>query len=90
MLKSYSLILFQQVPVKRLSVPIQPVFEIAVEDPQKVGDPVRGYTMYTVQTKVILMTWHEFSSLCFLDNESALLQILFLRLAAILRLPLAL
>ncbi|KZT20089.1 Vps5-domain-containing protein [Neolentinus lepideus HHB14362 ss-1] len=30
---------------------IQPVFTISVEDPQKVGDPIRGYTMYTVHTR---------------------------------------
>ncbi|VDB90633.1 unnamed protein product [Peniophora sp. CBMAI 1063] len=28
-----------------------PVFQITVSDPQKVGDPIRGYTMYTVHTK---------------------------------------
>jgi sorting nexin-1/2 len=27
-----------------------PVFTIHVSDPQKVGDPIRGYTMYTVHT----------------------------------------
>ncbi|OSD02924.1 Vps5-domain-containing protein [Trametes coccinea BRFM310] len=30
---------------------IQPVFVISVDDPQKVGDPIRPYTMYTVHTK---------------------------------------
>jgi sorting nexin-1/2 len=30
----------------------RPMFSITVEDPQKVGDPIRGYTMYTVQTSV--------------------------------------
>lgn len=31
---------------------IQPEFVITVDDPQKVGDPIRGYTMYTVHTRV--------------------------------------
>ena len=31
---------------------IQPVFVISVDDPQRVGDPIRAYTMYTVHTKV--------------------------------------
>ncbi|KAI0705214.1 Vps5 C terminal like-domain-containing protein [Cytidiella melzeri] len=30
---------------------IAPVFSITVDDPQRVGDPIRGYTMYTVHTK---------------------------------------
>ncbi|KAI0073528.1 Vps5-domain-containing protein [Panus rudis PR-1116 ss-1] len=28
-----------------------PTFVITVDDPQRVGDPIRGYTMYTVHTK---------------------------------------
>ncbi|KZT39373.1 Vps5-domain-containing protein [Sistotremastrum suecicum HHB10207 ss-3] len=30
---------------------IAPLFTITVDDPQKVGDPIRGYTLYTVTTK---------------------------------------
>ncbi|KAI0923926.1 hypothetical protein AcW1_006742 [Taiwanofungus camphoratus] len=30
---------------------IQPVFLVTVDDPQRVGDPIRAYTMYTVHTK---------------------------------------
>ncbi|OJT02912.1 Vacuolar protein sorting-associated protein vps5 [Trametes pubescens] len=30
---------------------IQPTFVISVDDPQRVGDPIRAYTMYTVHTK---------------------------------------
>ncbi|KAI0272519.1 Vps5 C terminal like-domain-containing protein [Gloeopeniophorella convolvens] len=30
---------------------LQPLFTITVDDPQKVGDPIRGYTMYTVHTR---------------------------------------
>ncbi|THH16957.1 hypothetical protein EW146_g3758 [Bondarzewia mesenterica] len=30
---------------------LQPEFVISVDDPQKVGDPIRGYTMYTVHTR---------------------------------------
>ncbi|KAI9063885.1 Vps5-domain-containing protein, partial [Trametes sanguinea] len=37
-------------PVKK-DTGIQPVFVISVDDPQKVGDPIRPYTMYTVHTK---------------------------------------
>ncbi|KAF8159458.1 Vps5 C terminal like-domain-containing protein, partial [Crassisporium funariophilum] len=29
----------------------QPVFMISVDDPQKVGDPIRSFTMYTVHTR---------------------------------------
>ncbi|EPQ56316.1 Vps5-domain-containing protein [Gloeophyllum trabeum ATCC 11539] len=35
----------------KLGKGIQPLFVISVEDPQKVGDPIRGYTMYTVHTR---------------------------------------
>ncbi|KAF7794252.1 hypothetical protein EIP86_005385 [Pleurotus ostreatoroseus] len=30
---------------------IAPVFTITVDDPQRIGDPIRGYTLYTVHTK---------------------------------------
>ncbi|KAH9479365.1 Vacuolar protein sorting-associated protein vps5 [Psilocybe cubensis] len=30
---------------------LQPVFTITVDDPQKVGDPIRSFTMYTVHTR---------------------------------------
>ncbi|KAF9466094.1 Vps5 C terminal like-domain-containing protein [Collybia nuda] len=30
---------------------LQPVFVISVDDPQKVGDPIRSFTMYTVHTR---------------------------------------
>ena len=33
---------------------IRPVFVITVDDPQRVGDPIRAYTMYTVHTKVCI------------------------------------
>jgi hypothetical protein len=35
---------------------IQPVFMITVDDPQKVGDPIRSFTMYTVHTRVSLFS----------------------------------
>ncbi|KAG6919516.1 hypothetical protein DXG01_005106 [Tephrocybe rancida] len=38
-------------PLKRNDSGLQPVFVISVDDPQKVGDPIRGYTMYTVHTR---------------------------------------
>lgn len=37
--------------LKRTDSGLQPVFVISVDDPQKVGDPIRGYTMYTVHTR---------------------------------------
>ncbi|KAH8832985.1 Vps5 C terminal like-domain-containing protein [Flagelloscypha sp. PMI_526] len=37
-------------PKKGTSEP-QPSFTISVDDPQKVGDPIRSFTMYTVHTK---------------------------------------
>ncbi|KAI0312300.1 Vps5 C terminal like-domain-containing protein [Amylostereum chailletii] len=37
-------------PAKKDKIP-QPTFSITVDDPQKVGDPIRGYTMYTVHTR---------------------------------------
>ncbi|KAF5383683.1 hypothetical protein D9615_003643 [Tricholomella constricta] len=44
--------LFSDVPpLKRTDSGLQPVFVISVDDPQKVGDPIRGYTMYTVHTR---------------------------------------
>jgi len=38
-------------PAPRSDTGLQPVFVISVDDPQKVGDPIRAYTMYTVHTK---------------------------------------
>lgn len=42
--------------LQRNDAGLQPVFVISVDDPQKVGDPIRGYTMYTVHTRVSLIT----------------------------------
>ncbi|KAI0057475.1 Vps5-domain-containing protein [Artomyces pyxidatus] len=39
------------VPAPKRENGLQPVFTITVDDPQKVGDPIRGYTMYTVHTR---------------------------------------
>ncbi|KAI0708835.1 hypothetical protein C8T65DRAFT_206433 [Cerioporus squamosus] len=39
------------VPATKRENGIQPVFVITVDDPQRVGDPIRAYTMYTVHTK---------------------------------------
>lgn len=33
---------------------LQPLFVIDVDDPEKVGDPIRPYILYTVKTKVRL------------------------------------
>ena len=32
-------------------IPPKPTFSISVDDPTRVGDPVRGYTVYTVRTR---------------------------------------
>ncbi|KAH9995539.1 Vps5 C terminal like-domain-containing protein [Russula vinacea] len=41
----------QAAPVEKKETGQQPMFTISVEDPQKVGDPIRAYIMYTVHTK---------------------------------------
>jgi hypothetical protein len=42
----------QTAPSEKKEAGIQPMFTISVEDPQKVGDPIRAFTLYTVHTKV--------------------------------------
>ncbi|KAF9530436.1 Vps5 C terminal like-domain-containing protein [Crepidotus variabilis] len=39
------------VTLKKDDQSLQPVFVISVDDPQKVGDPIRSFTMYTVHTR---------------------------------------
>ncbi|KAH9000351.1 Vps5-domain-containing protein [Lactarius akahatsu] len=41
----------QETPAAKKETGLQPLFTITVDDPQKVGDPIRAYTMYTVHTK---------------------------------------
>ena len=41
----------QTAPIEKKEAGIQPMFSISVEDPQKVGDPIRAFIMYTVHTK---------------------------------------
>ncbi|KAI0285806.1 Vps5 C terminal like-domain-containing protein [Russula aff. rugulosa BPL654] len=43
--------LLQTTPTDRKETGLQSVFAITVEDPQKVGDPIRAFIMYTVHTK---------------------------------------
>ncbi|OBZ73550.1 Sorting nexin-1 [Grifola frondosa] len=38
-------------PAPRTENGLQPVFVVTVDDPQRVGDPIRAHTMYTVHTK---------------------------------------
>ncbi|KAI0305858.1 Vps5 C terminal like-domain-containing protein [Multifurca ochricompacta] len=38
-------------PLEKKEIGLQPLFTITVDDPQKVGDPIRAFTMYTVYTK---------------------------------------
>lgn len=40
------------VPTGSSSDPSAPIFVISVDDPQRVGDPIRSFTMYTVHTRV--------------------------------------
>lgn len=35
---------------------------ITVDDPQKVGDPIRSFTMYTVHTRVTFFSLFPFTS----------------------------
>ncbi|KAH7921295.1 Vps5-domain-containing protein [Leucogyrophana mollusca] len=39
------------VPAPRTDNSLQPLFVISVDDPQRVGDPIRAFTMYTVHTR---------------------------------------
>jgi sorting nexin-1/2 len=41
----------QAAPQERKETRIQPMFSVTVEDPQRVGDPIRAFTLYTVHTK---------------------------------------
>ncbi|KAH9019146.1 Vps5 C terminal like-domain-containing protein [Lactarius hengduanensis] len=41
----------QETPAAKKETGLQPLFAITVDDPQKVGDPIRAYTMYTVHSK---------------------------------------
>jgi hypothetical protein len=43
--------LLQMTPAEKKETGLQPVFAITVEDPQRVGDPIRAFIMYTVHTK---------------------------------------
>jgi hypothetical protein len=43
--------LLQTTPTEKKETGLQPLFAITVEDPQKVGDPIRAFIMYTVHTK---------------------------------------
>jgi sorting nexin-1/2 len=43
--------LLQTTPAEKKETGLQPVFAITVEDPQRVGDPIRAFIMYTVHTK---------------------------------------
>ncbi|KAF9266929.1 Vps5-domain-containing protein [Marasmius fiardii PR-910] len=40
-----------QKPSSSVRPDLRPVFVITVDDPQKVGDPIRSFTMYTVHTR---------------------------------------
>ncbi|KAI9451700.1 Vps5-domain-containing protein [Lactarius psammicola] len=41
----------QTTPAAKKETGLQPLFTITVDDPQKVGDPIRAFTMYTVHSK---------------------------------------
>jgi hypothetical protein len=66
------------------------VFSISVDDPQRVGDPIRAYTMYTVHTRVSATENHELLAEVASDNLADVQQIRIFRAPPILRFPLAL
>lgn len=71
---------------------IQPVFLITVDDPQKVGDPIRSFTMYTVHTRVRanIISLHSFIlTVVFADNITVIPEICILCSQALLRFPMA-
>lgn len=71
---------------------IQPVFVITVDDPQKVGDPIRSFTMYTVHTRVranILSLLSFILTVVFTDNFTVISEILFLGTPTLLGFPMA-
>jgi hypothetical protein len=73
---------------------IAPLFSITVDDPQKVGDPIRGFTMYTVHTRVSLSRPSAFliyeGSFPFTDNVSSVHEVIILCSPPLFRLPMAL
>lgn len=70
---------------------LPPVFVITVDDPQKVGDPIRPFTMYTVHTRVGYAYPFSvaYAHLVLADNLPSLPEIRVLRPQALLRLCLA-
>ena len=74
----------------RRSGPV-PLFQISVDDPQKVGDPIRPYILYTVHTKASVrpLSVSIRSHWIYLDNISLVQQTHLLSSQTLLRLPLA-
>lgn len=71
---------------------LAPVFVISVDDPQKVGDPIRSFTLYTVHTRVrscTLIAIQRFNA-SYIDYFTTLPKIRLFCVAQILRLSLAL
>jgi len=67
----------ESVTPSRTETGLQPVFAISVEDPQKVGDPIRSFTMYTVYTRVSTnqsVTCLSTIGICFSQTTSPLFQ----------------
>jgi sorting nexin-1/2 len=71
---------------------IRPVFVITVDDPQKVGDPIRSFTMYTVHTQVranILNLLSFILTAVSADNVTVISKILLLCSPTLLGFPMA-
>ena len=67
----------QAAPVEKKETGQQPMFMISVEDPQRVGDPIRAYIMYTVHTKASCLEFGSMSAVLSLlpDDFSDIFQV---------------
>lgn len=78
-------------PIVKSNDPSAPVFVISVDDPQRVGDPIRSFTMYTVHTRVSRFCSRRWQNHLhsFPDDLSAVPKVSILRATSIFRLPMA-
>ena len=83
--------MLQTTPTEKKEAGLQPVFAITVEDPQKVGDPIRAFIMYTVHTKARSVRIRlRVAVLSFLpDHFSGIFQAFVFCSSPVLRLPVA-
>jgi sorting nexin-1/2 len=90
---SFALNVYSQTTTARDGNGIQPVFVITVDDPQKVGDPIRSFTMYTVHTRVgtnIIYLPYVILTVVYADNFTTVPKIRLLCSPTLFRLPMAL